>query len=140
MHITQYDENDPRVRRSGCQSAVGFDVDISDPDGCARAGLTIGDAHLNSQGILHGGMIATLLDVACGNTASARFDREAHPPVLTLSLNISYVAGASGGRVTATGRYTGGGRNLAYVSGELRAEDGALLATAAGVFKRRTDK
>ena len=129
-------EDDPRVRRSGCQNAVGFEVDLSDPDGRARCHLTIRADHLNGQGILHGGIIAMLLDVACGNTASAWFDRDEHPLVLTLSLNTSYVAAVKQGRVTATGHPSGGGRNLAYVNGELRAENGALIASAAGVFKR----
>ncbi|WP_170585214.1 PaaI family thioesterase [Ruegeria arenilitoris] len=133
-------EDDPRVRRSGCQNAIGFEVDLSDPDGRARCHLTIRADHLNSQGILHGGVIAMLLDVACGNTASAWFDRDEHPLVLTLSLNTSYVAAVRQGRVTATGRATGGGRTLAYVTGELHGDDGTLIATAAGVFKRTTKR
>lgn len=133
-------EGDPKVRRSGCQNAIGFEVDLSDPDGHARCHLTIRADHLNSQGILHGGIIAMLLDVACGNTASAWFDRDEHPLVLTLSLNTSYVAAVRQGRVTATGRATGGGRTLAYVTGELHSDDGTLIATAAGVFKRTTKR
>ncbi|WP_170454221.1 PaaI family thioesterase [Ruegeria arenilitoris] len=139
MHSAQ-PEDDPRVRRSGCQNAIGFEVDLSDLDGRARCHLTIRADHLNSQGILHGGIIAMLLDVACGNTASAWFDRDEHPLVLTLSLNTSYVAAVRQGRVTATGRATGGGRTLAYVTGELHGDDGTLIATAAGVFKRTTKR
>ncbi|WP_170339776.1 PaaI family thioesterase [Ruegeria arenilitoris] len=139
MHSAQ-PEDDPKVRRSGCQNAIGFEVDLSDPDGRARCHLTIRADHLNSQGILHGGIIAMLLDVACGNTASAWFDRDDHPLVLTLSLNTSYVAAVRQGRVTATGRATGGGRTLAYVTGELHGDDGTLIATAAGVFKRTTKR
>ena len=52
----------------------------------------------------------------------------------------SYVAAVRQGRVTATGRATGGGRTLAYVTGELHSDDGTLIATAAGVFKRTTKR
>jgi acyl-coenzyme A thioesterase PaaI-like protein len=38
--------------------------------------------------------------------------------------------------VTATAQPTGGGRSISYVNGELRDEEGQLLATAAGIFKR----
>lgn len=138
MHSAQRDGDHPKVRRSSCRNAVGFEVDLSDPDGCAKCHLTIREDHLNSQGIVHGGIIAMLLDVACGNTASAWFDRDEHPVVLTLSLNTSYVSAVSGGRVTAVAKPSGGGRKLAYVNGELHAEDGTLIATAAGVFKRRS--
>ncbi len=140
MHSARREGDHPKVRRSGCQNAVGFEVDLSDPDGFARCHLTITEDHLNSQGIVHGGIIAMLLDVACGNTASAWFDRDEHPVVLTLSLNTSYVSAVSQGRVTAVARPSGGGRKLAYVNGELHAEDGTLIATAAGVFKRKTTK
>ncbi len=140
MHSARREGDHPKVRRSGCQNAVGFEVDLSDPDGFARCHLTITEDHLNSQGIVHGGIIAMLLDVACGNTASAWFDRDEHPVVLTLSLNTSYVSAVSEGRVTAVARSSGGGRKLAYVNGELHAEDGTLIATAAGVFKRKTTK
>ncbi len=140
MHSARREGDHPKVRRSGCQNAVGFEVDLSDPDGFARCHLTITEDHLNSQGIVHGGIIAMLLDVACGNTASAWFDRDEHPVVLTLSLNTSYVSAVSQGRVTAVARPAGGGRKLAYVNGELHADDGTLIATAAGVFKRKTTK
>ena len=40
------------------------------------------------------------------------------------------------GRVTATGKVTGGGRNLMFLEGELHDEDGRLLATATGVYKK----
>ncbi len=140
MHSALREGDHPKVRRSGCQNAVGFEVDLSDPDGFARCHLTITEDHLNSQGIVHGGIIAMLLDVACGNTASAWFDRDEHPVVLTLSLNTSYVSAVSQGRVTAFARPSGGGRKLAYVNGELHAEDGSLIATAAGMFKRKTTK
>ncbi len=140
MHSARREGDHPKVRRSGCQNAVGFEVDLSDPDGFARCHLTITEDHLNSQGIVHGGIIAMLLDVACGNTASAWFDRDEHPVVLTLSLNTSYVSAVSQGRVTAVARPSGGGRKLAYVNGELHAEDGTLIATAVGVFKRKTTK
>ncbi|WP_171176926.1 PaaI family thioesterase [Ruegeria sp. HKCCD8929] len=137
MHSAQHEGGRPNVRRSGCQNAVGFEIDLSDPEGHARCHLQIGPQHLNSQQVLHGGIIAMLLDVACGNAASAWFDRAEHPMVLTVSLNTSYVAAVCEGVVTATGRPAGGGRKLVHVNGELRQDDGTLVATATGVFKRR---
>lgn len=122
--------------RTGCQRMVGYVIDRDPGDGSARCWIDIEDKHLNSQDLLHGGLTATLLDVAAGNAASLFFDAEDPPMVLTLSLNMSYVSAVRAGRVTATGRATGGGRTICYAGGELRAEDGRLIATAAGVFKR----
>ncbi|MCU9836802.1 PaaI family thioesterase [Ruegeria sp. WL0004] len=122
--------------KSGCQSMVGYELD-HDRAGVSRAcHLDLGPQHLNYHGILHGGLVSMLLDVACGQTASAMFRPEDPIPVVTVSLNVQFVAAARGGRVTAVGIPSGNGRTLAYVNGELRDEDGRLLATAAGVFKR----
>jgi uncharacterized protein (TIGR00369 family) len=120
----------------GCQQMVGYKTEVFPQKAEARVSLDLGSRHLNRNGVLHGGMVATLLDVACGNAASAHFDPVEHALVVTVSLNLSFVASADDGVIRATGKVSGGGRSLAYVNGELRAEDGRLLATAAGVFKR----
>ena len=66
------------------------------------------------------------------------FDRDEHPMVLTVSLNTSYVSAVRSGRVTATGSPAGGGRKLVHVNGVLTSEEGAVIATATGVFKRHS--
>ncbi len=124
--------------QSGCQAAVGYVVDVSQPDRRARTTLTIGSAHLNRNGMLHGGIIAMLLDSACGFSASMALGGDALTPVVTVSLTTQFVAGApAGAEVTALGTVSGGGRKISHVTGELRDGDGRLLATAQGVFKRR---
>ena len=125
-----------QVEDPGCQQMVGYRTEVHPQDNAATVRLDLERRHLNRNGVLHGGMVATLLDVACGNAAAAFFGGEGQVNVLTVSLNLSYVAATADGCVTATGKASGGGRSLAYVNGELRAEDGRLLATAAGVFKR----
>ncbi|MCZ2500676.1 hotdog fold thioesterase, partial [Xylophilus sp. Kf1] len=101
--------------------------------GC-RAGavcwLDLDDRHLNRQGILHGGLAATLLDSAMGATGSLTVDTTGRHPFTTLSLTVNYLAPGLPGRVTATGRVTGGGRATLFIEGALRHEDGTLIATA----------
>lgn len=129
-------DNGRSVQDPGCQQMVGYRTEVHPQDNAATVTLDLERRHLNRNGVLHGGMVATLLDVACGNAAAAFFGGEGQVNVLTVSLNLSYVSAIASGRVAATGKATGGGRSLAYVNGELRAGDGTLLATAAGVFKR----
>ena len=129
-------EDDPKVRRSGCQNAIGFEVDLSDPDGRARCHLTIRADHLNSQGILHGGIIACMIDNAMGYAAARSFDDSGQSRVHTLSMTTNFVAPAGDGVVHAVGRVSGGGRGTAFTEGELVDESGAVLATATGVYKR----
>ena len=124
--------------QSGAQSLVGYVVDVGQPDRMGRAMLDIEPRHANRNGMLHGGIIAMLLDAACGFTASMKLgDGVALTPLVTVSLTTQFVAAAQiGTRVTATGFLSGGGRKIAYVHGELRDENDVLVATASGVFKK----
>ncbi|MFK7752245.1 MAG: PaaI family thioesterase [Sedimentitalea sp.] len=126
------------VAQSGAQSLVGYVVDVGQGDGLGRASLDVGETHSNRNGMLHGGIIAMLLDAACGFTASMKLGQgEALTPLVTVSLTTQFVAGARiGTRVTATGYPSGGGRKIAHVRGELVDETGQMIATAQGVFKK----
>lgn len=124
---------------SGAQSMVGYSVDLSHPDGKARVILDIDARHLNRNGTLHGGIHAMMLDAAAGFAASRSLTGEREGeivPVLTLSLNTSFMAGAEGGRVIATGSVTGGGRKVLFAQAQIRDEEDRLLSSGAGVFKR----
>ena len=119
---------------TGAQTLLGYVVDLT--DGVARSHLTIGPQHTNRHGGLHGGLMAALLDNAMGYAAALHFAPDAKPTVMTVSMTTSYLEPVREGTVTATGKVTGGGRSLLFVDGTLDAEDGRLLATASGVFKR----
>ena len=111
---------------SGCQNTIGYVIDLKPDQGDAGCWLELQPAHLNRNDLMHGGIMAILLDVACGYAASLSFDAGAIAPVLTVSLNLQYIAPVHKGRVTAIGKVSGGGRKLCYVNGELR--DDLLLA------------
>lgn len=121
---------------SGCQDSVGYVVEMDPDGGMVSCWLDIRPQHLNRNNLLHGGFTAMLLDIACGYAASLHYDPDNLALVLTVSLSTQYIAPARSGRITATGRVSGGGRSICYASGELRDSDGTLIATATGVFKR----
>ncbi|MCZ0962311.1 PaaI family thioesterase [Paracoccus benzoatiresistens] len=124
------------VDETGTQRLVGYTLDVGQPDRRARCHLVVDDRHTNRHGVLHGGIASMLLDSACGATASLTIDDSGRRPFLTISLNIDFVGAGRQGGVTATGRVIGGGRSLLFVAGELVHDDGTLIATASGVFKR----
>jgi len=121
---------------SGAQDLIGYVLDFTGGDGAARVILDIAPRHLNRNGTLHGGIIAMMLDAAAGFAASRAAPGPGFVPVVTVSLNTRFLAPASAGRVVATGWFAGGGTRLLHADAELRDEAGALLAGAAGVFKR----
>jgi len=53
---------------------------------------------------------------------------------LTVEIKVNFIAAATG-IVLAEGRAQRAGRSLIFSEGELRSEDGALLAKATGTFK-----
>ena len=85
----------------------------------------------NSRGDMHGGAIATLLDV--GLSCAAR----AHDPlrygVATVDLTIHFMAPAAGD-VVCTSVCERRGKSLSFVRGELRDDAGKLLGMATGTF------
>lgn len=124
------------VDETGTQRLVGYTLDVGQPDRRARCRLLVDDRHTNRHGVLHGGIAAMLLDSACGATASLTVDDSGRRPFLTISLTVDFVGAGRPGGVTATGRVVGGGRSLLFVAGDLVHDDGTLIATASGVFKR----
>ena len=99
----------------------------------ARLGLVTTDALSNIGGVVHGGALATLADVALFVIAGGgRVDRSA----VTLTLNTTFVAPAPLGRfLVASGRVVRGGRSIVFVDGEVT--DGeAVCLTFSGTLKR----
>jgi uncharacterized protein (TIGR00369 family) len=92
--------------------------------------------HLNRQRSLQGGVVATMLDAACGYAGLCGHERRAAGHAVTVSLAISYLARVREGRLQAVGQVTRMGRSVYFSSGELRGPAGELVATAQGAFKR----
>lgn len=82
----------------------------------------------NPMGAVHGGICATLLDSAMGCAVHSTLP--AGSSYTTLEIKVNYTASASveGHRLTATGRTVHVGRSTATAEGEVRDEEGRLIA------------
>lgn len=98
--------------------------------GVTRLRLVIGPQHGNNLGIAHGGLICTLLDVAMGTAAR----RQVGAPVMTLDMQASFLSPGRG-VLTGEGRVLRAGRSIVFCEADVRAESGALVAKASGIFK-----
>jgi len=89
---------------------------------------------LNNHGGGHGGVVMTLLDNAMANAALSRigFTRE----VVTIDIHVAFMSPATG-RLTATGRATGGGRSVCFCEADICDTHGHLVARAMGTFRYR---
>lgn len=76
--------DDPFLERVGpVFIADDFAADDSEP---ARFGVRIEPHHCNFAGICHGGMLATVLDIALGRSMAALIEG-AHAPTVTLTVD-----------------------------------------------------
>lgn len=125
---------------TGTQRLVGYVHDLRNgAEGPAICWLDVQDQHLNRSGVLHGGLITMLLDNASGAACSLRIDPVRFIPVLTVSLTVQFLAPGRKGRVTAEGRVLRG-RSTFFTEARLTQDDGTLLATATGIFKKPRPK
>ncbi len=100
--------------------------------GAARLQLTLRPELLNSHHGAHGGVVMALADVALAVAAIAR-DGTAKG-AYTVDLSVSFL-GPGKGTLVAEGRCLRIGKSLAFSEGEVRDEQGELVAKAIGTFK-----
>lgn len=105
----------------------------------AEVGLEVAAHHLNRSGVLHGGVLTTLIDTACGYAGCFSPDPDQPRRAFTLSLNCQFVASAeAGARLTASARRTGGGRQIFFARAQVLDQDGRLIGQGDGVFRYRS--
>lgn len=104
--------------------------------GRAAIALDFRPEHCNPGGRVHGGILAALLDVACGYAGLYEQDAARSRRCLTLTLNLSFLAELRGPRITAVGELSGGGAKIFFASGRVVDEAGTVGATCQGSFKR----
>lgn len=82
---------------------------------------------------IHGGAIASLIDIAGDFAIIAAVDRD----VPTIDLRIDYLRPANPGRLTAVARAVKVGRNLGIADVEVFDEAGQMVALGRGLFSTR---
>jgi uncharacterized protein (TIGR00369 family) len=100
--------------------------------------LVVGPQHLNRSGVLHGGVLATLLDSALGFAGCWCPHPGRYRSAVTLSLTTNYIGQVRSGLVRTIARKGPGGSRIYTCTGETLGEDGAIIAMAQGVFRYRS--
>jgi uncharacterized protein (TIGR00369 family) len=130
---TQYRD---RSLEGGFNGLLGFRIAEWKPD-YAVLELTVEPKHLNRTGVLHGGVLAALIDATCGYSGcyctipgNARF-------AVTLSLTTSFLGGVSAGIVRCVARKRGGGRRVFAATAEVFNDNGELIAVGESSYQYR---
>jgi uncharacterized protein (TIGR00369 family) len=103
---------------SGFRNLIGFQVVEWNEDHVVLE-LAIGPQHLNRQGGLHGGVLAAMIDSACG-LAGCYCPTIGHiRKAMTLSLTTSFTGQAAPGVIRAVGSKRSGGRRIFVSTAEV---------------------
>ncbi len=113
---------------------LGFDYlpeDAADADkDCCRVTFEVTDMLRNPQGSLHGGVMATAMDISMGHLA-----KKVAGPGATIEMKIQFMRPVMEGRVTCEGRFIKKGRSISFMESRLTGADGKLAALATATWK-----
>ena len=101
-------------------------------DGRARFDLTIRPDHMNPHGVVHGGVVYSLVDYAMGGALTSRL--EPGERCATLEVKINYLAPVSGGELTAQAEVVSRTRRIGVLEARVSSDGGLLVALATGSF------
>ena len=126
--------NVKKLRNNPFQHFVGIEV-LELGEGKSLLQLELKEYHFNLYGIPHGGVHATLLDIAMGTAASFPDSSGREVDSVTLNLSIDYIAPPSSRILVAKGKVTKKGKSIAYCTAEIFDEDKKLIASGRSIFK-----
>ena len=127
----------PRV--GGFAQWLGIEIVGWDAGGPHLA-LPVREAFINRNGSVHGGVLLTLLDSACSLAGVSCEKARLVGRVTAVSITANFIAPVSRGTLHARAALRGGGRRIVLVDGEIRDDDGKLVATGSGVIRRIDDQ
>ena len=120
----------------GFRKWLGISYDLMEDDR-AEISLAITDEMRNQRGVVQGGVIASVIDVAMGTAAaSGNYDTRKRP-LATLELKVNYLAPATGDRMSATADVIRMGGRTIVVRCDVFRGDGEICATGLGTFMIR---
>lgn len=113
---------------------LGLQVIAIEP-GVARLSLPFTDSLITVGSIVHGGAIASLIDVAAAAAAWSDAEIPANMRGVTVGLTVTYLAAASKEDLHATARVLRRGRSLVYLDVEVNGASGNAIAKGLVTYK-----
>jgi uncharacterized protein (TIGR00369 family) len=118
------------ISTAGFGALLGLEEPIAG-DGSARIELDATDEHLNASGSVHGGALATLVDMAMGAAVRTRTEEGDVPA--TTQLTVTYLRPGKTGRLVVTAQVRKQGEHLTVCEADVE-QDGRPLVHALATF------
>jgi uncharacterized protein (TIGR00369 family) len=113
-------------------NVVGIEVEELRTD-YARLRVPWRDELAQVAGLMHGGVLATMIDTVVVPAIGTHYDLP--PRLATITLNVNFVAAVIGEDAVAEGWVVRRGRSVVFCEAEVRSDRGALAATGSVVYK-----
>ena len=101
-------------------------------EGSCRFELTAESRHLNPHGVVHGGVVYSLVDYAMGGALTSRLAQGER--CATLEIKINYLAAAAAGRLAALATVVDRTTRIGVLEARVTDSAGRLIALATGSF------
>lgn len=105
------------------------DAEDADKDTC-RLTFEVTDMLRNPQGSLHGGAMASAMDISMGHLVN-----KVAGPGATIEMKLQFMRPVTSGTVSVEGRFTKRGRSLSFMESRLTGANGKLAALATATWK-----
>jgi uncharacterized protein (TIGR00369 family) len=113
------------VHASPYPRLIGMRIASLEIDRC-RIELALRNDHMQPFGIVHGGVLATLIDTATFWAAFMRLPEDAG--LVNVDLKLNYLKAVVDGRLRAEGECLRAGRQISYTVASVYNDDGELVA------------
>ena len=108
--------DDPEYSEFPLRTFLDFTIDDG-IDGEAVAALDVNDRHLNPNGVVHGGVVFTLVDTAMGRATMSVL--EEGRICASIEVAVRYLRPITGGRLVATASVLRAGRRIVHLEGRV---------------------
>ncbi len=108
--------DDPEYSEFPLRTFLEFTIDDG-IDGEAVAALDVNDRHLNPNGVVHGGVVFTLVDTAMGRATMSVLDEGRI--CASIEVAVRYLRPITGGRLVATASVLRAGRRIVHLEGRV---------------------
>ena len=109
---------------------LGMDIDVVEP-GHTLTRLRINETHLNPNGVVHGGVLFTMIDTAMGLATMTVLD---DGRCASIEVHLRFLRPATSGVLEAHATVVSQGRKVVHLEARIHDDAGTLMATGTGTF------
>ncbi len=123
---------EPAVTDFPLKTYLGLEIGDGPVTGSVLATIELSDQHLNPNGVVHGGVIFSLIDTAMGAATMRVLEQGCH--CATVEIQTRFIRSVSSGMLRGTASVIRRGRHLVHVESQVLNDQEQIVAMGTGTF------